>query len=73
MNLFFIILPIFFISTLPQLYQTIQSKRADDFNLMNLGLNILGNSLIIIHGFMKGDIGILLLSVYYIFYNSVFI
>ena len=48
MNLFFIILPIFFISTLPQLYQTIQSKRADDFNLMNLGLNILGNSLIII-------------------------
>jgi uncharacterized protein with PQ loop repeat len=71
MNLFLIIFPVFLISTLPQLYQTIQTGQARDFNLANLCLNALGNLLLGIHGLMTGDTGLIVLGSYFVFYYAV--
>jgi len=71
MNLFLIILPVFLISTLPQLYQTIQTGHAQDFSLANLYMNALGNLLLGVYGLITGDTGLVLLGFYFILYYAV--
>jgi uncharacterized protein with PQ loop repeat len=70
MSLIYITFAIFFISTLPQLQQTIQTGETRDLNWLNLVLNILGNALLVIHGYLQGDKGVALLGGYFVIYMS---
>lgn len=70
MSLIYITFAIFFISTLPQLQQTIQTGETRDLNWLNLILNVLGNALLAIHGYLQGDKGVALLGGYFVIYMS---
>lgn len=70
MSLIYIIFAIFFISTLPQLQQTIQTGETRDLNWLNLVLNVLGNALLGLHGYLQGDKGVALLGGYFVIYMS---
>jgi uncharacterized protein with PQ loop repeat len=70
MSLIYITFAIFFISTLPQLQQTIQTGETRDLNWLNLFLNVLGNALLAIHGYLQGDKGVALLGGYFVIYMS---
>ncbi len=68
MALTYIIFAIFFVSTLPQLQQTIQTGETRDLNWLNLTLNLVGNLLLGIHGYSQGDTGIAALGFYFVGY-----
>jgi hypothetical protein len=71
MDLAYLTFAIFFVSTLPQLQQTIQTGEARDLNWLNLLLNILGNLLLGIHGYFQADFGVSLLGFYFVAYGLV--
>jgi hypothetical protein len=68
MSLSYITFAIFFVATLPQLEQTIQTGETRDLNWLNLVLNIFGNALLGVHGYSQGDKGIALLGFYFAAY-----
>lgn len=70
MSLVYITFAIFFISTLPQLQQTIQTGETRDLNWLNLVLNIFGNTLLGLHGYLQGDRGVAALGFYFVAYWS---
>ena len=71
MSLAYPIFALFFISTLPQLQQTIQTGETRDLNRLNLVLNTVGNLLLGIHSYSQGDLGISALGFYFVGYYSV--
>jgi hypothetical protein len=71
MDLAYLTFAIFFVSTLPQLQQTIQTGEARDLNWLYLLLNILGNLLLGIHGYFQADFGVSLLGFYFVAYGLV--
>lgn len=71
MNLSWTALVLSVVATLPQLYQTVLSKSAGDFNEWSPAIAILSNCFIAAHGYNRKDYGILFLGVWFIFYNSV--
>jgi len=70
MSLIYITFAIFFISTLPQLQQTIQTGETRDLNWLNLVLNIIGNALLGLHAYLQGDKGVAILGAYFVIYMS---
>lgn len=64
----YIIFAIFFVSTLPQLQQTIQTGDAHDLNWLNLILNILGNALFGLYEYLQGNKGMSVLGFYFVAY-----
>jgi uncharacterized protein with PQ loop repeat len=68
MSLSYITFIIFLVATLPQMQQTIQTGETRDLNWLNLILNIIGNALLGIHGYIQADNGILLLGLYFAAY-----
>lgn len=61
---------VFLVATLPQVYQTIQTRMTRDLNGLNLLLNLLGNTMLGIHGFYTRDFGLIGIGVYFTFYWS---
>jgi len=70
MSLAYVIFALFFISTLPQLQQTIQTGETRDLNRLNLVLNTIGNLLLGIHAYNQGDLGITALGFYFVGYYA---
>jgi len=66
----YITFAIFFVATLPQLQQTIQTGETRDLNWLNLVLNIIGNTLLGLHGYLQADTGIAILGFYFVAYWS---
>lgn len=60
---------IFVSATIPQLVQLYRTKDASDFNVYMLALNMVGNLLLMLHGFRSGDYGILALACWGFLYN----
>lgn len=66
-----IIFVIAFAATLPQLYQTLQTGLTRDFNVPNLALNLFTNILMGIHGYMRADIGLIAIGIWFSIYWSI--
>ncbi len=60
-----------FSATLPQLYQTLKTGLTRDLNFVNLALNLLTNILMGIHGYLRGDAGLLAIGVWFSLYWSI--
>lgn len=61
---------LFVCGTIPQLLQLVRTKDASDFNVYMLALNMIGNMLLVAHGYRSGDRGILGLACWGLFYNA---
>lgn len=66
-----IIFIVSFSATLPQLIQTISTGTTRDFNGWNLGLNLITNILLAVHGYLQRDSGLTAIGVWFGFYWSV--
>jgi uncharacterized protein with PQ loop repeat len=68
MMLSYITFAIFLVATFPQLQQTIQTGEARDLNWLMVTLNVIGNVLLGVHGYIQADNGIILLGFYFAAY-----
>ena len=68
MILSYITFIIFLVATFPQMQQTIQTGDARDLNWLTVSLNVIGNVLLGVHGYIQGDNGIILLGFYFAAY-----
>jgi len=59
------------VATLPQLYQSLKTGRTVDFSASSLALNLLGNVLLAIHGFIVADRGLFLLGAWFTIYMGI--
>jgi uncharacterized protein with PQ loop repeat len=67
-SLTYVIFVIAVVATLPQLYQTLETRKVGDFSLTNLILNDITNILFGIHGYITGDTGLILIGVWFTAY-----
>ena len=68
MSLSYIAFIIFLVATIPQMQQTIQTSETRDLNWLTITLNVIGNVLLGVHGYIQADNGILLLGFYFAAY-----
>jgi uncharacterized protein with PQ loop repeat len=71
MNLSLIALVISVIATFPQLYSTLQTGRLRDHHPMTAILALIANAILAVHGYLRKDLGILLLGLWFTLYNAV--
>jgi hypothetical protein len=59
-----------FSATVPQLYQTLSTGLTRDLNFTNLVLNLLTNILMGVHGYLRGDVGLIAIGIWFTMYWS---
>ena len=71
MNLSWAALFLSVVATFPQLYSTLKTGLLRDHNAMTPVLALGANILLALHGYIRKDMGILLLGLWFTFYNAV--
>lgn len=71
MNLSLVATILSVLATLPQLYRTIRAGVLRDFHPTTLGIGVLANILLALHGYRTNDMGIVLFGVWFAIYNGV--
>lgn len=71
MNLSWVALFLSVGATLPQLIQTLQTGLLRDHNPTALILSLIGNAFLGIHGYLRKDIGLMLMGLWFACYNAV--
>jgi uncharacterized protein with PQ loop repeat len=59
------------LATFPQLYRTITTGLLRDHHEYTMGIAVLANLLLLIHGYQTKDIGILIFGLWFVMYNGV--
>jgi uncharacterized protein with PQ loop repeat len=71
MNLSLVALVISVIATFPQLYSTLQTGRLRDHHPLTPILALIANAILAVHGYLRKDLGILLLGLWFTLYNAI--
>jgi uncharacterized protein with PQ loop repeat len=59
------------LATFPQLYRTLETGLLRDHHEYTMVLSLLANLLLLIYGYQTKDIGILIIGLWFVMYNSV--
>lgn len=71
MNLSWVALFLSVLATFPQLYSTLKTGLLRDHNPLTTILGFVANSVLALHGYLRKDTGLLLLGLWFAFYNAV--